>query len=140
MEPGESLLLPAGPQAARLARARVGRLLADWGLTRLCDTALLLTSELVTNVVLHTDGAPSLTVVRSGGGVRVTVSDGSPVQPVRRRHSSSATTGRGVALLDDLADEWGVDRHPDGPGKAVWFVVSGDRDPWAAYDLDLQEL
>lgn len=109
-------------------------LLSAWSLDDVSDAVVLLTSELVTNVLLHTADGGQLLVQREGGGVRVTVIDMSPVLPAQRRYSSTATTGRGCRLMNDLADEWGAE--PQGSGKAVWFVISGAEDPWAAFDAD----
>lgn len=121
--------LPADGRAASVARGLVRRRLHDWNLDDLLDTAVLLTSEVVTNVILHTASAPGLGLVRDGAGVRVTVVDGSPIPPRCRSHSATATTGRGMQMLQDLADAWGW--APVGAGKAVWFSLSGGHDPWA---------
>ena len=110
------------------ARRRVSEALQEWHLVALCDAVVLLTSELVTNAVLHARTPVTVTVTREGDGVRVSVADGSHVTPARRRTSATATTGRGLQLLDKLADHWAVDT--DSHGKTVWFTVSGDRDPW----------
>ena len=134
MELEKVVLLPAEPRAAGAARAVVRDRLRAWDLEDLLDTVVLLTSELVTNVLVHTASAPALAVARTGEGVRVEVSDTSPVPPARRRHSPSATTGRGVKLLEDLADDWGCE--VTGDGKVVWFTVTGLRDPWAAFSAD----
>jgi hypothetical protein len=122
--------LPADGRAAGLARSEVRTRLQTWQLDDLLDVAVLLTSEVVTNVIVHTASAPSLGLARDGGGVRVTVVDGSPAPPQLRRHSATATTGRGVQMLQDLATDWGWDLLDD--GKAVWFLVrGGDDDPWS---------
>ena len=113
------------PQARSVvdARRQVRAVLADWGLDSLADAALLLTSELVTNALLHARTGLSLTVARtSPDGLRVAVADASPVLPVSRSAPPTATTGRGLHLLVQLADEWGVDTTA--PGKTVWFTVS----------------
>ena len=96
----------------------------------LVDPVLLLTSEVVTNALLHSGTRLVLTVVRDGAGVRVEVADGSAVPPVQRRHSTSASTGRGVQLLEAVADEWGW--TATSPGKLVWFRVLTD----AGWTLD----
>jgi hypothetical protein len=75
----------------------------------------------VTNGVVHTSGPVSIGLDRRGAGVLVRVVDTSRVLPVRRRRSMSATTGRGVALLEDLADDWGV--HTSEAGKVIWFCL-----------------
>ncbi|PRY13020.1 ATP-binding protein [Kineococcus rhizosphaerae] len=81
----------------------------------------LLTSELVANAVLH--GSPPVTVAVTSepGQVRVEVGDGSGDRPQRREVAPEATGGRGVALVDLLAKDWGVHPRPDGSGKVVWF-------------------
>jgi anti-sigma regulatory factor (Ser/Thr protein kinase) len=121
--------LPADGRAASLARRLVRSHLESWELEDVLDTAMLLTSEVVSNVIVHTVSAPVLELARvDGDGVRVTVVDGSPVPPRLRWHSATAMTGRGVQLLEDLADDWGW--TPVGDGKAVWFVVRGSNDRW----------
>jgi anti-sigma regulatory factor (Ser/Thr protein kinase) len=105
------------PVARRFVRARLGHGGAD------VDTATLLVSEVVTNAILHARTSVTLTVELAGEVVRITVRDGSPVQP--RIHSFAATsaTGRGLRLLDRLAKRWGVDADPATGGKIVWFEV-----------------
>jgi anti-sigma regulatory factor (Ser/Thr protein kinase) len=122
----ELVSLPADARAAGLARRAVRERLRTWDLGDLLDIAVLLTSEVVTNVIVHTASAPSLGVAPHGRGVRVTVVDGSPTPPVLRRHSPAAPTGRGLQMLRDLADDWGWERL--GAGKAVWFVLRGDQE------------
>lgn len=134
MSTSSAYALPAEASAAGAARAHVRDWLTRTGLAELDDVVVLLASEVVTNAVLHAGSASSLLVERWGTGVRVTVTDASPVLPARRRRSGTATTGRGCQLLADLSDSWGAE--PDGVGKRVWFVVSGARDPWAGIDAD----
>ena len=103
-------------------------MLAEWGLSTLTDAAQLLTSEVVTNSLLHARSPIRLTVEQTAAGVRVAVTDGSTVVPALRRKSPSATTGRGLHLLSQLADEW--DTEIAEGGKTVWFTLRSDRDPW----------
>lgn len=81
----------------------------------------LLTAELTANAVLHGSPRLRLELRHAHGEVRVAVEDGSPVEPVRRTVGPDATGGRGVALVDLLSDEWGVQRGAD--GKTVWFLL-----------------
>ena len=134
MSASSVLELPAALSAPGAARAHVRRLLVEWELDALTDVVVLLVSELVTNAVLHAGSASALLVEAADGGVRITLSDASPVLPALRRSSGTATTGRGVRLLEDLAQEWGAE--PSGSGKRVWCVVSASEDPWAALDAD----
>lgn len=111
-----------------VARRHVLSRLLAWGLDDLVDPVLLLTSEVVTNAVLHSGTRLEVTVARDGVGVRVEVADGSSAPPVQRQHSTSASTGRGVQLLEAMADEWGW--TATSTGKLVWFRVLTDNG-WA---------
>lgn len=115
------LALRPVPASAALARAFVERTLGDWGCDGLVDAARLLVSELVTNAVLHARTDVDLAVVLTSRGVRVEVTDGSAAAPVMRTYEDEAMTGRGLALVEQMADRWGVDER--GGGKAVWFEV-----------------
>jgi anti-sigma regulatory factor (Ser/Thr protein kinase) len=116
--------LPADGRAAGLARSVVRSRLQEWDLDELLDTAMLLTSEVVTNVIVHTASAPELELTQDGSALLVRVVDGSPVPPRRRLHSTTATTGRGLRMLQELANDWGW--TPVGDGKAVWFSLVRD--------------
>lgn len=109
------------PLAARAARRAVAELVGDLLHPDELDGLLLATSELVTNAVEH--GAPpiELVVERGPDRVRVVVKDGSPLRP---RHGSPAVTdvrGRGMMIVDRLANRWGVEELA--AGKAVWVEV-----------------
>ena len=125
------LRLPPTARSTTQARRFVLGVLADWGLDGLRDTAALLTSEVVTNSVLHARTEIEVTVTRLDDGVRIEVADGSRRAPVRRLQLDEATTGRGVELLEQLAGSWDVAVHP--AGKVVRFDLSEHVDPWAAY-------
>lgn len=114
------------------ARRQVRSTIAAWGLDAIVDTVVLLTSEVVTNAVLHARTDFTLRITRHGeDGVRVSVTDSSPVPPAMRARSDTATTGRGLRLLDELASEWRTE-DANGGGKTVWFTVTAADDPWAA--------
>jgi len=85
----------------------------------------LLTSELVTNAVLHSGTACELRVIcKDGDVVRVEVADGSPTRPeIRRSVDPLALDGRGLQFVERLATRWGVDDDP--LGKIVWFELAG---------------
>ena len=118
-----TLELAPNPRSPRLARDFVTWVLEEWGLTRVADTARLLTSELVTNAVLHAGTALTLSVVRDTGRstVRISVWDASPASPRRKRYSELATTGRGLAMIDNAAEAFGVEALSD--GKEVWVEI-----------------
>ena len=127
--------LPATARSVTEARRFVVDALSNWRLDGLADTAALLTSEVVTNAVLHARTSVDLVVRRLTVGIAVEVTDGSATQPRARRARSDSTTGRGMALLDQLASTWDVTAHKR--GKTVQFTVTGDRDPWAAFTSDV---
>jgi anti-sigma regulatory factor (Ser/Thr protein kinase) len=123
--------LPPTARSVPEARHHVVTALEQWDLDGLVDTARLLTSELVTNAVLHARTEVTLGVEEHGPGVRISVRDLSPVTPSLRHHSTLSTTGRGLRLLDQLADEWNVVDHKR--GKTIWFTLTTGRDAWSAY-------
>ncbi|MFJ3672123.1 ATP-binding protein [Streptomyces sp. NPDC090106] len=109
-------------RARRWARSRlaVSGIEAD---EPLAETLILLVSELVTNAVVHT-GCPAVLrlslpgVVTEEATVRLEVADASSCAPVPRCADGDATGGRGLALVDGLADRWGW--SPEGAGKRIW--------------------
>lgn len=88
------------------------------------DALRLAVSELATNAVIHARTPFTVRVVRHGGGgtVRVSVTDHSTDLPVRQERRPDAAGGRGIAIVEHLASEWGVESS-DG-GKTVWFEVT----------------
>ena len=127
-----SWALPPVARSVVEARRHVRATLTDWGCDPLSDAAQLLTSEVVTNSLLHARSPIRLTIELTATGIRVAVTDASTVVPTIRPRSSSATTGRGLVLLSRLADEW--DAETSDGGKTVWFTLSIDRDPWQDID------
>lgn len=113
------------PEATCPATARrvVSATLREWGCESLVDTALLLTSEIVTNALVHAEGEIELALQRIGDGrVRVEVCDSSHAVPLYPPRAARATAGRGLALVDALAARWGVQLLDD--GKSVWFELA----------------
>ncbi|WP_438485229.1 ATP-binding protein [Streptomyces sp. S186] len=86
------------------------------------EVAALLTSELVTNALLHTDGGAVVTA-RVTDRLRVEVRDFAERRPEPRAPSVDGTSGRGLMLVRALADAWGI--RPEGVGKCVWFELGG---------------
>ncbi len=85
------------------------------------ETVALLVTELVTNAILHARTPFQLTLESRPGHVRICVEDASNEPPAVRRFESDAVTGRGLALVEQLASSWGVDTTPS--GKVVWCEV-----------------
>jgi len=117
-----SVSLPAEPASAAVARRFVRDALGEWEAEELIDTAVLLTSELVTNALLHARSAPDLTIRLVDGLLRVSVTDDTPVVPTRKRYGAEAATGRGLLLIETMARAWGSD--PSTAGKVVWFELA----------------
>jgi len=111
-----TLELPRDATTPRAARRAVADAFGDQAR---CGELLLCVSEVVTNAVLHARSAATMTVRRSADILRVEVRDDDPTPPVRQPHSTTATTGRGLRILDDLTVRWGS--RPTGAGKVVWF-------------------
>lgn len=135
--------LEVGADPAEVGRAR------RWARSRLigsgmnddeplAETLILLISELVTNAVVHT-GCPAVLRMLFGSGaaeagtVRVEVADTSARPPCPRHAQGEDTNGRGLELVDGLADRWGW--QPEGSGKRIWCEV--DRcEPGAAVEYE----
>ncbi|MDT7550156.1 MAG: hypothetical protein QOE84_2550 [Actinomycetota bacterium] len=123
MQDGQvELELSDGPAAAAVTRRAVTEALGQWGLSELTDDAVLAVSELVTNAILHADPPFVVRLARGESGVRLEVEDGSRTAPVRPLASTETMTGRGISLVDAVAQRWGVDQLPD--GKVVWCELS----------------
>jgi anti-sigma regulatory factor (Ser/Thr protein kinase) len=120
------LTLPGLPDHVREARSIVAKAIGDLHPRR--DDAVLMTSELVTNAVLHTDsrrpgGTVMITVLESAGGVRIEVADsGSQLTAPVVRADVFTADGHGLFLVQSLADQWGYLR--DETGTTVWFWLA----------------
>ncbi|MEV0579515.1 SpoIIE family protein phosphatase [Streptomyces sp. NPDC050392] len=123
----------ADPEGLSDARTIVRQALTDWDMAALADDAELVTGELLVNVLLHTEGGAVLTLevlpepVRR---VRLSVQDRSSAWPRRRTPGETATSGRGLLLLDAVATRWGIE--PRGEGKAVWCEIGPAAPPTSA--------
>ncbi|MFG2884627.1 ATP-binding protein [Streptomyces sp. NPDC048297] len=107
------------------ARRELRELLRHWGRPGRSEIAELLTSELVTNALVHTDEDAVLTAVVSSDALRVEVRDFVARCPrVRAPDTGDDTHGRGLVLVQSLADAWGV--RPHDIGKSVWFELGAE--------------
>ncbi|MFD4030485.1 SpoIIE family protein phosphatase [Streptomyces sp. NPDC058637] len=115
----------AEPERVAASRQQVRELLHDWADEEQVDAAVLMVSEMATNVLVHTDGDALLVAEVSGvygeRRLRVAVGDSSDELPHKRRPGEMASSGRGLVLMEMLADAWGVD--PQGEGKSIWFEL-----------------
>jgi len=126
--------LDATPESVPQARRALARILADSAFADRADEARLAASELVTNAVLHGRGPLVMRVHVSDGCLRVEVVDGSPISPSFSMLDPTALTGRGLMLISDAADRWGVE--PLEQGKAVWFELHAGGLPDDEVDVD----
>jgi anti-sigma regulatory factor (Ser/Thr protein kinase) len=85
------------------------------------EATVLLTNELISNAVLHARTDMELRLSRSDQRVRVEVHDGNTRQPSAAVPPQDATSGRGLLLVEALADRWGIEGTTN--GKVVWFEL-----------------
>ncbi|MBB5937487.1 PAS domain S-box-containing protein [Streptomyces zagrosensis] len=117
---------PVGRSVAS-ARAFVRDTLQGWGLTEVVDDAVVLTSELVTNAVVHAGTAADVVCLRTDTGVRIEVGDRYPEREVPLQSagvqfgSPDREGGRGLLLCAALASRWGVEYTAT--HKQVWFQL-----------------
>jgi anti-sigma regulatory factor (Ser/Thr protein kinase) len=112
--------LRAVPEVRRALR----ELLRSRGWPGGSEIAELLTSELVTNALVHTDHDAILTAAVGPRALRVEVRDFVGRWPRTRDAECRDTHGRGLVLVQSLADAWGVRAH--GVGKSVWFELNAE--------------
>ncbi|MGW2677680.1 SpoIIE family protein phosphatase [Streptomyces sp. NPDC001436] len=116
---------PQGRSVAA-ARAFVRDTLQGWGFADIVDDAVVLTSELVTNAVVHAGTQAEVLCLRAEGGVRVEIADRYPERELPLRHPDERPyadpdreNGRGLMLCAAIATRWGVEYTPT--HKHVWF-------------------
>ncbi|WP_330172523.1 SpoIIE family protein phosphatase [Streptomyces sp. NBC_01498] len=117
---------PDDPEALSSARHMVRAAVRAWGAQGRSDDVELVADELMTNALTHTEGGATVIVRVLPGAerrLRLEVEDGSSALPRIRDAGETGVSGRGLVLVDVLADEWGVDSR--GSGKCVWteFVI-----------------
>ena len=125
-----SMTIPGQPEHLRSCRAFVARALDDDGAC--AEAAILLTSEVVTNSLQHSDsrrdgGTITITLIAVLGGVRVEViDDGGETSPALRLPASLlpdlAECGRGLQMVEMLAARWG--HYRDTAGAVTWFELA----------------
>lgn len=115
--------LPPSPGSVPVARHVTVELLRSWGAAHDLDDAALLVSELVANVVEHVPGGAALTLELdvAEGWLRIAVIDGSSAPPVVRGRREDQPRGRGLQLVEAIADRWGAEDHHG--GKRTWFEL-----------------
>ena len=123
-QPGPRIVieLPPHPSSAGAARRRVDAALRDWRCEGVRNAALVVTSELVTNAIVHARSSFTVTVTRRPDAVRIEVSDRSAGRPILTAVGVDAAHGHGLQLVDRLSSDWSTYRTDDGR-KVVWGEV-----------------
>ncbi|WP_425275698.1 ATP-binding SpoIIE family protein phosphatase, partial [Streptomyces albovinaceus] len=109
------------PEALSSSRHMIRAAVRAWGAKDRADEIELAADELITNALMHTDGGAVVTIRVLAGTerrLRVDVEDRSSALPRRRDAGEDGVSGRGLMLVDRLADVWGVESR--GSGKCVW--------------------
>ncbi|MGW5459030.1 SpoIIE family protein phosphatase [Streptomyces sp. NPDC003996] len=112
---------PGDPEALSQARHLIRAAVRSWGHRDRADEIELVADELITNALMHTEGSAIVTLRALDGGhrrLRIEVEDSSSALPRRREAGEDGVSGRGLLLVEMLADAWGVEAR--GGGKAVW--------------------
>jgi anti-sigma regulatory factor (Ser/Thr protein kinase) len=122
-----SVTLPSDPASVTAARRYVTRVLAEWGLpedAETADTVRLIVSELATNAVRHTLSARILCGIGliTEQCLRLEVHDHDRTDRAlpRCEPCPDDESGRGLLIVEEIADSWGVDRSRLTGGNAVW--------------------
>jgi anti-sigma regulatory factor (Ser/Thr protein kinase) len=129
---GTRIHLAADVFTPGVARSFVGQCLRHWGYESIIPDAELLTSEVVTNAVVHAGGPVVVEVDDLADSVVVVVEDSAATLPLQRSPGPLDDGGRGLQILGALASGWGVSEIPD-HGKFVWFRLMT---PWPGMQAD----
>ncbi|MDO8106561.1 ATP-binding protein [Isoptericola sp. b441] len=120
-----SLVLPGHRQSVAVGRHWVVRTSAERGVVGMANQVVeLLSSELLSNAVLHGAGGHAIGVQlrHTAATVRVAVSDGGDRAPVVLDQDLAAVNGRGMAIVEAMSTRWGIESRDEG-GKTVWFEL-----------------
>lgn len=87
------------------------------------DAAVLMMSELATNAVVHAATGFEVGITRSETTLRVEVTDVGGGRPALRSPTSREPHGRGLQIVKELSDQWGMSALDDQAGKTIWFEI-----------------
>jgi anti-sigma regulatory factor (Ser/Thr protein kinase) len=88
------------------------------------DAVAVMTSELATNSIRHAGSDFEVGVERGPDTIRVEVTDRGSGAPTVRSPDATSPSGRGLFIVEQLSDSWGVDPARDRRSKTVWFTVA----------------
>jgi anti-sigma regulatory factor (Ser/Thr protein kinase) len=114
--------LPCSQESSRWGRHLVGRTCQEWGIPETIPDAVVITSELIDNMVQHARSEGQLRLELRRTALCIAVSDADPRRPQLRLPGLSAPGGRGLVLVDRLSRTWGTAPCLGG-GKVVWVVL-----------------
>ena len=121
--PTANATFPPEPAAVARVRSWAREQLDGWAISRdPLDNTVLLASELATNAVIHAATPFEVTITYDLGVVRVAVIDHIERLPELQHAAPTATSGRGIKLVQDLSSGWGAEAVA-GNGKVVWFEL-----------------
>jgi anti-sigma regulatory factor (Ser/Thr protein kinase) len=92
------------------------------------EAIALMVSELATNCVRHSEGRFELTIMRTAREIRIEATDHGGGEPTMRSPGPTDPSGRGLRIVDVLAEAWGVE-HRTGAATTVWFTVAAESSP-----------
>ena len=118
---------PPDPAIISVVRSYAVDRLSVLKLGSLVEDVQILLTELITNVIMHAHTNFEVYLEAIGPGVRVEVTDDSPVMPVAGLPAGAALSGRGLMLVQSMATRWGA--HRNNGGKTVWFELNPDAAP-----------
>jgi anti-sigma regulatory factor (Ser/Thr protein kinase) len=114
--------LPCSQESSRWGRHLVGRTCQEWGIPETISDAVVITSELIDNMVQHARSEGQLRLELRRNALCIAVTDADPRRPQLRLPGLSAAGGRGLVLVDRLSRTWGTAPRLGG-GKVVWAVL-----------------
>jgi anti-sigma regulatory factor (Ser/Thr protein kinase) len=118
-----SELFPPAVASVSAARLFISECVELLGLRAMADIQLM-ASELTTNAVVHARSRFDITVEKlRSNRARIEVRDFGHGTPYLEDRDLFADGGRGLQIVDSLARAWGVEHHPEGLGKSIWFTV-----------------
>lgn len=119
--------LPRHAASQALARELIHDFLLTWSHPEYLQAAEAIASELIRNVLAHTQSAPRIRLELVGDRLIVAVADESPKPAVRQEPAGGTLRFSGLGVVSTLSRSWGC--HPTGTGKVVWAVVGPAQRP-----------
>jgi anti-sigma regulatory factor (Ser/Thr protein kinase) len=119
----ETRRFPNTPGSVTSARRFVQERL-DGTPPEVADAVTVMTSELATNSIRHAETDFEVGIDLTPAAIRVEVTDGGDGEPVVRAPEPTAPSGRGLYIVEQLSDDWGIRPAPDGDAKTVWFTIA----------------